>query len=57
MWRVNWRWECGSGAQNPGRLWLESRCGCGWTLWMEKTAGARGTLGAEFFYCVIEYEM
>ena len=32
-------------------------CGCGWTLWMERTSGVRGALGTEFFYCVIEYEM
>ena len=29
----------------------------GWTMWMERTAGVRGTLEAEFFYCVIEYKM
>ena len=29
----------------------------GWTMWMERTAGFRGTLEAEFFYCVIEYKM
>ena len=29
MWRVDWRWDCISGAENTGRLWLGSRCGCG----------------------------
>ena len=45
-------------------LKLRTQGGCGWDpgvavagLWMEKTAGASGTLEAEFFYCVIEYEI
>ena len=43
--------------RNQGACGWDPGVAVGWTMWMRRTAGVRGTLEAEFFYCVVEYEI
>ena len=46
-----WVWS-----SEPREVMAGIQVAVGWTMWMKRTAGVRGTREAEFFYCVIEYE-